>query len=261
MQEQEIIVVKIGGSTLGGHDTTLEDVAELHNRGETVVVIHGGGALVNEWLTRLDMPTKFERGLRVTDAASLDIVVAVLGGLVNKQIVASLSALGVRAIGLSGADGKMLRAEVLDEKLGYVGEITYVEAAPLVRVILAAGIPVIAPIAIEQKGDAVTTQLLNINADTAAGAITAVLRPSRLIVTSDVPGVMDGETVLESLTPEKARALIADGVIKGGMIPKVEACLAAVEAGCQAAIVDGRAENSVRALVDGTPTGTRFVSE
>jgi acetylglutamate kinase len=259
MEEKEIIVVKIGGSTLGANDTTLADIAELHDRGETVVVVHGGGAVVNQWLDRLNMPTKFERGLRVTDAASLDIVVAVLAGLVNKQIVAALSAIGVRAIGLSGADGKMLRGEVIGEELGYVGEITLVEAAPLVRVILAAGIPVIAPIAIEQQGDMVSTQLLNVNADTAAGAITAVLRPSRLIVTTDVPGVMNGEEVIGSLTPEKARQLIGSGVIKGGMIPKVEACLAALEAGCHAAIVDGRAEHAVRSLVDGTAVGTEFV--
>ena len=256
MEEHEIIVVKIGGSTLGTHDTTLADIAELYRRGETVVVVHGGGALVNEWLARLDMPTKFERGLRVTDAPSLDVVVAVLAGLVNKQLVASLSALGVRAIGLSGADGNMLKAEVRDQSLGFVGEITEVEAAPLVRVMLAAGIPVIAPIGLASDEEKKTSQLLNVNADTAAGAITAVLRPSHLIVTSDVPGVMDGDEVMPSLNAEKARELIASGVIAGGMIPKVEACLFAAENGCRAAIVDGRAEHAVLSLVDGQPVGT-----
>jgi acetylglutamate kinase len=259
MEEKEIIVVKIGGSTLGSHDTTLADVAELHERGETVVVVHGGGAVVSDWLSRANLPTRFERGLRVTDAASLDVVVAVLCGLVNKQVVASLSALGVRAIGLSGVDGKMLRGQVRDEALGFVGEITHVEAAPLVRVMLAAGIPVIAPVAITQEGDGVTSQILNVNADTAAGAITAVLRPSRLIVVSDVPGVMDGDRVLESLTAAEARELIKAGVIEGGMIPKVEACLAAVEEGCGATIVDGRSEHSVRSVVEGARVGTAFV--
>lgn len=256
MQEKEIIVVKIGGSTLGSHDTTLADIAELSRRGETVVVIHGGGAVVSEWLERLGMPTKFERGLRVTDAESLDIVVAVLAGLVNKQLVASLEALGVRAVGLSGADGGMLRAEVIAEELGFVGAITGVEAAPLVRVMLAAGIPVIAPIGIACHEDSLTSQLLNVNADTAAGAIAAVLRPSRLVVTSDVPGVMDGDKVITELSGQQARDLIASGVIKGGMIPKVEACLLAADNGCRAAIIDGREEHSLLSLIDGTATGT-----
>jgi acetylglutamate kinase len=256
MQEKEIIVVKIGGSTLGSHDTTLADIAELNRRGETVVVVHGGGALVNEWLERLGMPTKFQRGLRVTDADSLEIVVAVLAGLVNKQLVAALQALGVRAVGLSGADGGMLRAELLAEDLGFVGQITGVEAGPLVRVMLAAGIPVIAPIGIACNEDALTSQLLNVNADTAAGSIASVLRPSHLIVTSDVPGVMDGDQVIPELSGQHARNLIATGVIKGGMIPKVEACLLAVENGCRAAIIDGRAEHSLLSLVDGDATGT-----
>ena len=170
-----IIVVKIGGSTLGSHDTTLDDVAELQRRGVPCVVVHGGGALVSEWLSRMDVPTRFERGLRVTDAESLKVVVAVLAGLVNKELVASLAARGARAAGISGADGGILCAGITDPALGFVGEITSVDAAPL-RMLMEDGlIPVIAPVALQCEDKQATGQLLNTNADTAAGAVAAAL--------------------------------------------------------------------------------------
>jgi acetylglutamate kinase len=252
----EIIVVKIGGSTLGGHDTTLADVAELHRRGEAVVIVHGGGPLISDWLKRLDVPTKFERGLRVTDAVSLDVVVAVLAGLVNKQIVASLSALGVPAVGLSGVDGGILKADIRDEALGFVGEITEVDAAPIARVLLVGSVPVIAPIAIQGAEQGPSSQLLNINADTAAGAMAALLRPSRLVFMTDVQGVKDGDDLITSLAVDRAKGLIASGVIEGGMIPKVEACLGAVADGCRANIIDGRAEHALLSLIGGSSAGT-----
>src|SRR3990170_1798858 len=137
----DILVVKIGGSTLGAHDTTLEDLVALQRRGLRPVVVHGGGAVISEWLARHNVPTRFERGLRVTDAASLKVVVAVLCGLVNKELVASLSALGVRTVGLSGSDGGLLRARLLDERLGLVGDIIGVETQPLLRLLEEGFIP------------------------------------------------------------------------------------------------------------------------
>jgi acetylglutamate kinase len=250
-QASEIIVVKIGGSTLGNHDTTLADIAELHRRAESVVVVHGGGALISDWLERQGVPTKFERGLRVTDSASLEVVVAVLAGLVNKQLVASLAALGLPAVGLSGADGGILRAEIKDQALGFVGEIVAVDASPVARVLLVGGVPVIAPIGIAASG-----QLLNINADTAAGAIASVLRPSRLVFMTDVPGVKDGEEVLDHMDTARARGLVDSGAIEGGMIPKVEACLAAVADGCRASIIDGQQEGALLSLAGGAAIGT-----
>src|SRR5712691_5129765 len=123
----DILVAKIGGSTLGRHDTTLEDIVSLQRRGVRTMVVHGGGALINEWLARLGVKARFERGLRVTDAETLRVVVGVLAGVVNKEIVASINALGAAAVGLSGADGGLLRARLLDEKLGFVGEIVGVD--------------------------------------------------------------------------------------------------------------------------------------
>src|SRR3990170_4223585 len=127
----DVLVVKIGGSTLGAQDTTLADVVALQRRGLRPLVVHGGGALISEWLKALDVPTRFERGLRVTDERTLDVVVAVLAGLVNKRLVAALTAAGGRAVGMSGADGSLFKARLLDETLGYVGEVAEVDTRPL----------------------------------------------------------------------------------------------------------------------------------
>src|SRR3972149_7068146 len=152
----DILVVKIGGSTLGNHDTTLEDLVTLQRRGLRSVVVHGGGPLISQWLSRHNVPARFERGLRVTDSESLEVVVAVLAGLVNKELVASLMALGGRAIGLSGADGGLLRARLLDERLGFVGDILGVETWPLLRLLEDGCIPVVAPVAVKWEGERAT---------------------------------------------------------------------------------------------------------
>jgi len=253
----DIVVVKIGGSTLGSGDTTIADIAELHSRGFWPVVVHGGGPVINDWLQRLDVPTRFEDGLRVTDEASLEVVVAVLAGLVNKQIVASLEAAGVPAVGLSGADGGMLHCRIANEKLGFVGEVESVDPGPLVRVLLAGALPVVAPVGILASDGKVEAQLLNINADAAAGSIAKAIRAGWLAFLSDVPGVLDAAGVVQPTMSEADVArLRTDGVIEGGMIPKVDACLQAAAAGCRAVILDGRAEHTLTSLIDGETIGT-----
>lgn len=253
----DVIVAKIGGSTLGSHDTTLEDLVEIQRRGRRPVVVHGGGALISEWLSRHSVPTRFERGLRVTDAETLKVVVAVLAGLVNKELVASIDALGGDAVGMSGADGGMLRARIADQALGFVGEIIGVNTAPVTRLLDGGVIPVIAPIAVLSDGERPSAQLLNVNADTAAGAIAAALNARRLVFLTDVPGVRSagGETLAE-LTSADAGRLVSAGIIEGGMIPKVEACLKAVRAGAACTIVDGRREHALLDVVEGKAAGT-----
>jgi acetylglutamate kinase len=254
---REIVVVKIGGSTLGSHDTALTDVVALQRKGLRPVIVHGGGALISEWLDRHNVETRFEQGLRVTNEESLKVVVAVLAGLVNKQIVADLSSQGGRAIGLSGADGGLLRARIVDAKLGFVGEITCVDAATINSLLELGCIPVIAPIAIEWEGERPGAQLLNINADSAAGAIAKGLEARWLVFLTDVPGVRIGERgIVSSLSPEEANKQIEAGVIQGGMIPKVQACLAAAEAGSQCLIVDGREKLALLRSIEGQMTGT-----
>lgn len=252
----EIVVAKIGGSTLGSHDTTIADVVALQRRGLRPVVVHGGGALISDWLKALDVPTRFERGLRVTDARTLEVVVAVLAGLVNKQLVAAITAAGGRAVGLAGADGGLLKAGVKDEALGYVGEVTEVDARPLLDLAEDGFVPVVAPIAIEWPGEATSGQLLNVNADTAAGALAGAIFARWLVFLTDVPGIRDesGET-LAVLPPGRAAALSEAGVIEGGMIPKVEACLQAAAAGCRCVIADGRVAGALLQAVE-ERTGT-----
>lgn len=248
-----ITVIKLGGSTLGAHDTSLRDIAEAHKHGARIAVVHGGGSAVSDWLARSGIEPKFVRGLRVTDAATLEVVVAVLAGLVNKQLVAQLTALGVGAIGVSGADQSILRAERYDGELGFVGRITSVEPGWIAATILGGSLPVLAPIAIEPA----TAQLLNTNADTAAGELAAALLARTLVFLTDVPGVHDaGKRLIESMDAVEARALIESGVAAGGMIPKLEAAMRAASAGCSTRIIDGTAPGALAAVLAGTGAGT-----
>ena len=247
-------VVKIGGSTLGEEDTTLSDVVELQRAGGRPVVVHGGGALISEWLDRAGVTSEFVDGLRATSAEALEVVIAVLRGVVNTQLVAGIEAQGGRAAGLSGVDGAMVRAERYDERLGFVGRITAVDGALLLGMLDAGTIPVIAPIGLEPPD-----QPLNINADTVAGEIARALGAEGLVFLTDVDGLMDAEgRLLPSIDAARAAALRVEGTLAGGMIPKVDACLRAAEAGAAAFIGNGRQPHTLRRVVDGEPAGTRI---
>ncbi len=245
-------VIKIGGSTLGSTDTTYADIAALAAAGDVPVVVHGGGAEASRWLEAMQIPSRFERGLRVTDDRVLPVVVAVFAGLVNKRIVAAIDAAGARAVGLSGADARLLECRLADPALGFVGEPVRVNSAPLEALLAAGIVPVIGPIGCVPGEPA--DQLVNVNADVVAGNIAAALGARRLVYLTDVDGVRDaaGQRI-PVLDAARARALIADGTISGGMIPKVESCLHAVSLGVEAQIVDGRQPGALRAL-DGAGT-------
>ncbi len=249
-------VVKIGGSTLGAHDTSLADIAAARRDGGGIVVVHGGGATISAWLGRSGIQAKFVRGLRITDAATLEIVVAVLAGVVNKQLVAQLGALGAPAIGLSGADSLILQARRYDDELGFVGKVVRVNPYPIEELLRLGYVPVIAPIGIEVE-DGTAAQLLNTNADTAAGELAAALHAETLVFLTDVAGVLDRERrVMPHLSVEQAQALIAEGIAAGGMIPKLEAAVRAASAGCPARIVDGTQSGALAAALSGEGGGT-----
>jgi acetylglutamate kinase len=233
------LVIKIGGSTLGAADTTFRDVAALAVSGAVPIVVHGGGAEASRWLEAMQIPSRFERGLRVTDEKVLPVVVAVFAGLVNKRIVSAMNAAGARAVGLCGADGRTLECRLADPALGFVGEPLAVHPEAVLALHAARIVPVIAPIGFVPGKSA--DQLVNINADTVAGNIAASVAARRLVFLTDVEGVRgpDGN-VIPKLDAGRAQHLIAEGVIAGGMIPKVEACLHAVSLGVTAQIVDGR---------------------
>jgi len=256
----DVVVLKVGGSVAGEDAAALDAVAALHDAGHSLAVVHGGGPLVGEWATRLGLETRFVRGLRVTDEATRDVALAVLGGLANARIVSALIARGVPAVGLTGIDGGMLRAQREDSSLGLVGNIRRVDSALLEELIEAGRVPVVAPAAFEEPAGADgASEILNVNGDSAAGAIAASLGARLLVFVTDVPGVRakDG-TVLPKLDREKAKALVDDGTIEGGMLPKVEACLVASNAGCRAAIVAARSGDAVERLLAGDSAGTVF---
>ena len=219
------IVVKIGGSTLGSHDTSLRDLVKLQEEGQEVVVVHGGGNVISQWMQRQGLAPRFVGGLRVTDAASLEIVVAVLTGLINKELVSLMHKFGGRSVGLSGIDGSMIEAKIGNPELGFVGEVTNVNSEPI-RALLDSGyIPVIAPLGVHVRdGSKNAGSPLNINGDTVAG--------------------------------ELAYILFNSGVIQGGMIPKLSACLRALERAPVANIIDGRQPNALLDCVRGNSSGT-----
>jgi acetylglutamate kinase len=256
--DDQIIVVKYGGHAMGEEETALRfgrDIALLEQVGISPVVVHGGGPQINAMLKRLDVKSTFVQGLRVTDAAMLDVVEMVLAGPVNKQVAQAITRAGALAVGISGKDGGLIKArkvtrtvrdpgsnieQVLD--LGFVGEPAEVDTKVLRLLIGADIVPVVAPVGVGADG-----QTYNINADTVAGAIAGALGAERLLMLTDVSGVKgpDGALIAE-MTVAEVKAGIAAGWISAGMIPKVETCIYAIERGVKGAvIVDGRVPHAV----------------
>ena len=232
----QTLVIKLGGSTLDNQRDALEDIIWLRGLGARPVLVHGGGPEITEWLERLGLPSQFKRGLRVTDAATLEVVRMVLIGKVNGELVRVIEQLGGRAVGLSGVDGSLLRARQVAPELGAVGEVVAVDPGPIVALSTAGYIPVIAPLALGEDGE-----VFNINADDAAADLARGLGAAKLLYLSDVPGILDRDgSLFSKLTDLRVRELIADGTIGGGMIPKAEAALRALATTGHVHIVDGR---------------------
>ena len=251
-------VVKYGGHAMGNPEAArdfAEDIVLLKAVGINPVVVHGGGPQIGEMLAKLGVQSTFVDGLRVTDEATAKVAEMVLSGAINKDIVGWLGKAGGKALGLSGKDGGLVTARKVTRTtrdpesniesvvdLGFVGEPAEVDTSVIDTAVAAGMIPVIAPIAGGADG-----ATYNINADTMAGAIAAALGAARLFLLTDVPGVLDGEgRLLSDLTPADIAKLREDGVIKGGMVPKLETCVSAVQSGCEAAVVlDGRVPHAM----------------
>jgi acetylglutamate kinase len=249
--DQKTIVVKYGGNAMTGTGTDdfSQDIVLMKQTGIDPVVVHGGGPQIGAMLKKLDIQSRFIDGLRVTDQAAVEVVEMVLTGSINKQIVTSINAAGGRAVGVSGKDGNLVIARKLElekigadgktiiEDLGFVGEPQSVNPEVLHTMLKSEIIPVIAPIGVGPKGET-----YNINADTVAGAVAGAVKAERLILLTDVEGVLDQDKkLIPRLTASEARALIANGTISGGMIPKIKTAINAVESGVRAAVIlDGR---------------------
>jgi len=256
------IVIKIGGSTLSSSDTSLQDLATLQQQGYVPVVVHGGGPIITQWMERQGLRPRFVRGLRVTDAPSLEIVVAVLTGLINKQLVASIEALGGTVVGLSGADGAILEAKITQPDLGFVGEIVRINADPILCLMKEGYMPLLAPVGVSLPTDSEDEcSLLNINGDTVAGHLAWALDADKLIFLTDVEGVLDSSSQrISRLTAGEAQGLIASGVAVGGMIPKLEASIKALERVPAVHIVDGRSPQALLRAIDGSDGGGTWLT-
>jgi acetylglutamate kinase len=229
------LVIKLGGSTLEHQREVLQDVIWLRALGAYPILVHGGGPYITQWLTRLNITTRFENGLRVTDAQVLEIVRMVLLGQINQGLVLMASKMGGKAIGLSGTDGGLVRAHIVDERLGFVGEIDAIDSTPIEVLIKEGYIPIIAPL-----GEGPDGSCLNINADLVAAHIAGALNAEKLIFLSNVAGICRADkSLISELSEVEAKQLIEEGVINGGMIPKVTACLDALAAVPRVHIVDG----------------------
>ena len=251
----EILVVKLGGTTISDQQQVLEEVAAIA-RQRPVVLIHGGGRRITEWLDRLGVPSHFEDGLRVTDPAALEVAAAVLRGVVNSELVSGLRSLGVDAVGLSGVDGGLLIAERIPE-LGLVARVVGLRRDLLDAILVGGQVPVVAPLARDEDGI-----VCNVNADDAAAGIAAGLGARQLVLMTDVDGVRDAEgRRLDTLTVGEAEALIESGVINGGMVPKIRAALAAVTwEGSEAIIADSSAERALERSLTEPTFGTRITA-
>ncbi len=243
--EGAVIVIKFGGNAMGDDaamDQFARDIVLMKQVGVNPVIVHGGGPMISDMLGRLGIRTDFVNGRRITDAATVEVVEMVLAGRINKRIVQAINGQGGKAVGLSGKDANLMICRQVDPDLGFVGEPEEIDPEVLRCLAGADFIPVVAPIGSGRNGET-----FNVNGDTAAGAIAAALAADRLLLLTDVPGVKDaGGEIVTQLSPEQVRAMIADGTISGGMIPKVETALAALEGGVRAVVIlDGRMPNAV----------------
>lgn len=260
---QNCFVMKCGGSTLAAlPELFFEDLRAMQESGTVPVIVHGGGPAINQVLTALSIESDFVNGLRKTDERVLDVVEMVLCGQINKQIVRRIAQAGGKAIGISGIDGGLMTAAPVSNshEVGLVGEVTHVNASILEGIISMGFMPVVAPLGIDEAG-----QHYNINADTAAGAVASHLGVERMIVVTDVPGIMrtiDGEKrVLPTVTVREIDEMIASGEIYGGMIPKVRAAVQCIQGHVQeVVIVDGAEPRVLSRVIGGEQLGTGIVN-
>ena len=244
----KVVVIKYGGNAMINEqlkEQVMEDIALLWLIGVKVVLVHGGGPEINEMMDKLGKKPEFVEGLRVTDKETVDIVQMVLAGKVNKSLVTLLTMKGGHAVGLSGIDGGLIEAVIKDERLGYVGKITKIRPQPITDLLEKNYIPVISTVATDRHGN-----VYNINGDTAAAHIAGDLHAERLIMMTDINGVLrdkdDPSTLIHQLTVSQAKGLYDEGIISGGMIPKVDCCIEAIQKGVQTVVInDGRVPHSI----------------
>ena len=244
----KIVVVKYGGNAMINEDlknAVMSDIVLLNLIGMKVVLVHGGGPEITETLNAVGKKTEFVNGLRVTDAETANVAMMVLAGKINKSLVNLINKYGAKALGLCGLDSQMIRAEKLDEKLGFVGNITHINEDPILDVLNMGYIPVIATVGYDDEGN-----VYNINADTAAARIAGKLRAEALISMTDIDGILrdkdDPSSLIHEINASEAPQLMREGIVSGGMIPKVECCIEAIRRGVKKVfIINGKIPHSI----------------
>lgn len=258
----KVVVIKYGGNAaVDEHmrEQVMEDIVLLWAIGVKVVLVHGGGPEISAMMERLGKKSEFVDGLRVTDEETIDIVQMVLSGKMNKNLVNLLSIKGAKAIGLSGTDGRLIEAEMKDERLGFVGDITKINIDPVAGLLEGNYIPVISTVGCDEKGNS-----YNINGDTAAAYIAGALNAERFILMTNISGIMadrdDPDSLIPELTVEEAKSLYESDVISGGMIPKVDCCINATRMGVKSVVIlDGRVPHAIlMELLTNEGAGTRI---
>jgi acetylglutamate kinase len=257
MNKDDIIVVKIGGDVLSNNTTIMEDMVDLSHRGERLLIVHGGGGIVTEWLGRQNISTSLINGERITDEETLEVAVAVLCGWVNKRLVSVLNWLWHerwmeegRVVGISGIDG-IIKGKPKDSQKGFMGEVVEVRPQLIYSLLDLGYLPIIAPGGVDKK------MILNINGDSVASAIAYALKRQKLIFLTDAPGVLDKQgKIVPELSPQMAERLISEGVIAGGMIPKLRAGIHALTSTSVVRIIDGRTPHALIQEMEGKEGGT-----
>ena len=261
----KVVVIKYGGNAMINdelREAVMGDIVLLSLVGVKVVLVHGGGPEISDMLNKIGKKSEFVNGLRVTDSETMEVVQMVLSGKINKNLVKLLQKAGGKAIGLCGADGHLIEAKMLDERLGYVGEITRINIDPILHVLEKGYIPVVSTIGCDSDGNT-----YNINADTAAAEIAAELNAESLIALTDIRGILkdkdDESTLIRKITTSQAPGLMEEGVISGGMIPKIQGSIRAIEKGVKKVfIIDGRVPHSILVeTLTNEGIGTMFVKE
>ena len=255
---QKLVVIKLGGSVIDSNDAAVRDVLELVRGGWRVVVVHGGGKLITQWIAAQGLKSEFFQGERITDRASLDVVTAVLGGLANKETTAYFRAAGVNAVGISGIDGGLIKGKMRDGNMGYIGDVLQVNPSVLNTLLQADFVPVVSPVSANSNSNTADAPLLlNINGDAVAGEIAAAMQADFFVLLTDVNGLKDAEgNTISHLGVKQAQALLSSGVAFGGMIPKLRACLRAANAGVVCRIVDGRSNGAILCTIENDIQGS-----
>jgi len=260
---KKINVIKIGGSTIEEWGKSLNQIKEITDLGESILLVHGGGKTVSEWSSKLGIRPEFVKGLRKTDPQTLEVACAILSGLVNSKLVAKLESIGVNSVGISGVSGKLLVSRPKSKDLGLVGEIEKVNHDILYSLVKSNFVPVISPLGYNNRSENIDSEgILNINADSVASKIAIETKAKKIIYQTDVDGIIDQNgRVIPRMTLRQSKELLNSGIITGGMIPKLQSCVDALDSGVDHGHIINANDDSLVNLFKGNKIGTHIIRE